>query len=68
MVNENLLKGKYISKGYRQEDLAALIGVSKTAFRQKLKGKREFKGLEIQKLLTLLEIQDSEIRSIFFSS
>lgn len=68
MVNENQLKGKYVAKGYTQNQIAQLLGISPVSLRAKLKNRKDFKGTEIQKLIDILDIPDAEIGPLFFRS
>lgn len=67
MVNADLLKSKYVAKGFKQSDVAELLGITPQAFRAKIKNRKDFKGSEILKLIEGLDIKAEEIRPIFFN-
>ncbi|WP_314067502.1 DUF739 family protein [uncultured Vagococcus sp.] len=60
------LKGKFRGKGLTQEDLAILLGMSKTSLSNKLNNKSRFDSAEILNLSKILEITDVEISYYFF--
>ena len=53
--------------GYLQDDMAALLNISVTAFNNKLNNKNEFKDTEIQKMISFLDISNEDIVPIFFA-
>ena len=65
MTNTAKLKGALVEKGFRQCDIAEKIGLSKTAFFNKLHNKREFTASEIMSLVKILNIEDKD--AIFFA-
>lgn len=65
-TNSNLLRGKIVEKGYRQKDVAKLIGITYQSFSDKINNKSSFKVSEIIKLCELLDIADKD--SYFFCS
>lgn len=67
MVNADLLKSKYVAKGFKQSDVAELLGITPQAFRAKIQNRKDFKGSEILKLIEGLDIKTEEIRPIFFN-
>ena len=64
MTNSDLLKGAIKSKGYTQEDVAKIIGISANTLSCKINNKRDFTSSEIDKLMKLLDITD--MNSYFF--
>lgn len=67
MTNTNFLKAKMRKHGYLQDDMAALLNISVTAFNNKLNNKNEFKDTEIQKMISFLDISNEDIVPIFFA-
>lgn len=68
MVNSAKLKGLMKEKNLRQEDVAKMLKISKTAFNYKLNNKSEFLSSEIEKLCEKLDINDScTMVKIFFA-
>lgn len=63
-MNALMLKGRIIAKGFTQADIARKLGISKTAFNNKLNGKSEFTASEIKTLVTVLDIDD--VAAYFF--
>ena len=57
-MNGLLLKSKITSKG---------VHISRTAFYRKMYGDSEFDRREIMAIVKVLELQDSEVMSIFFT-
>ena len=55
------LRGKRVEKGFTQEEIAKMIGLSTNAYNLKEQGKREFRVREINALLKLLECTYEEI-------
>lgn len=55
-----LLKARIVLKGYTMVDVARALGISYTAFRQKIYNVRQFKVTEIQTLCKMLEIEDKD--------
>lgn len=53
------------SKGVTVEELCKAIGMSKTAYYRKLKGRTEFTRGEIQKMIDFLNLEDP--MDIFFT-
>ena len=64
MILTNELKGKIVSKGFTQQDIAKYLGISTRTFNQKLK-KGIFDSDQIFKMIKLLEIENP--MSIFFA-
>lgn len=67
-MNINALKAKMVLEGISTEKLAQEIGVSKSAFYRKLNGKTEFTREEIQKIIDVLRISNSDAFKIFFEN
>lgn len=68
MVDANLLKAAYKSRGLRQEDIANALGISPSAFYRKLIGKNEFKMREVDVLIKLLDLKRIQVFQIFFAN
>lgn len=64
-VNEKLLKARIVEKGFTQSEIAEKIGISATAFNNKITGKVDFKASEISKLSDILDIDNKD--AYFFS-
>lgn len=62
-----ILKEIIREKGLRQDFLAKKLNLSQYGFSLKLNGKNEFKWSEIEKLISILNLNDSERDKIFFS-
>lgn len=56
MILTNELKGKIISKGYTQEQIALILGITPKTFYSKMK-KGVFDSDEIEKMIEVLEIE-----------
>ena len=59
-MNEKLLKARIVEKGYTQGEIAEKIGISATAFNNKITGKVDFKASEIFKLSEILDIDNKD--------
>lgn len=66
MVNANLLRGKIVSKGYTQKDLALALGMSENTLTAKINGSSSFTLKEVTALCDLLEIMDSQEKCDIF--
>ena len=64
MINEKLLKGIYISKGFNQSSLAKELEITPNTLRRKIK-KEKLEIREVDKLIDLLEIKNP--LEIFFA-
>lgn len=64
MIKINELKAEIVKKGYSQEDMAKLIGVTPKTFYLKMKN-GVFKSDEIQTMIEKLDITDPT--AIFFA-
>lgn len=58
------LIGRRNEKGYSQEKMAKLLGISKNNYYLKEKGKLDFSLTEVKKILNIL---DDDYNNIFFS-
>ena len=65
MVDTCKLRAAWVAKGYRQSDVAKIIGVSEKTFSARMK-KGVFGSEEIEKLVKALEIKDPV--PIFFAN
>lgn len=60
-MNLNKLRGLRVEKGYTQEEIAKLIGISFTSYQRKENGVTQFTADEIVKLAETLRVNISEI-------
>lgn len=67
MTNTKKLRALMVEKGYTQEQLAKLLGITETTLNYKINNKREFKASEIQALTKILGIPMQEVDGIFFA-
>ena len=71
-MNGLLLKSKITSKGMSIKNVILKmrmqgVHISRTAFYRKMYGDSEFDRREIMAIAKVLELQDSEVMSIFFT-
>lgn len=64
-MNMNALRAQMVLRGVKVGDLAVILGISKAALYDKLRGKTEFTRKEMQVLIDNLEINDPV--AIFFT-
>lgn len=67
MIDTEKLKGAIVAAGFTQAEIADKIGLSPTAFNNKITNKTEFKASEIAKINTLLGLDEYDISNIFFA-
>lgn len=65
-MNLNLLKSQMALKGKKVADIAAHLGISKSAMYRKLNGKSDFTRKEICELMSFLKIDTQIAMEIFF--
>lgn len=65
-MNTDMLLGKIRERRLTLNKVADAIGISLSAFRRKLEGKTEFTREEINAVCKYLEIDDSDLLTIFF--
>ena len=65
-MNLKLLKHKRKQLGLTQEDLAKKVGIARTNYVRKEKGKEHFKQEQISKLIKELSLTPEETVEIFF--
>jgi len=58
MVNANLLRGKMVSAGYTQKELAGALGMSENTLSAKINGSSSFTLKEVYAICSLLNISD----------
>ena len=63
MIAVNELKGKIVAKGFTQEQVAKMLGISANTFRKRL-SRGVLGSDEIEKLIKILDIEDP--MAIFF--
>lgn len=66
-MNRSELRAEIARKGVSKTSLAEALGISLTSLSMKLKGEREFKESEIQKLVTALSLTAKDVNRIFLS-
>ncbi len=64
-MNRAELKAAIARKGISKTDLAQALDISSTSLQLKLKGEREFKESEIQKLINVLGLTADDVNLIF---
>ncbi len=67
MTNTAKLKAVIIEKGFIHEQIARMIGISKTSFSYKLNNKSEFRASEIKKISDFLQLTSADVLAIFFA-
>lgn len=65
--NYNKLRGKIVEKFRTQVEFAKEMGISERSMSLKMTNKMPFKQQEISKAIELLEIDEGEIQSYFFT-
>lgn len=66
MVNANLLRGRIVSAGYTQKQVASMLGISENTLSAKINGSSQFTLKEVYALIGYLRIRDNkEICEIF---
>ena len=69
MLDKNLLRGAIVKKGFTQELLAEMIGMSSNTLSSRINGLSSFNTDEIDRICQALDIvEDSEKVDIFLSS
>lgn len=63
----NELRAQMVRRGFKVDDLAEKMGISRSAFYRKLNGSSEFDREEISKLSELLKLGSKEVYDIFFA-
>ncbi len=63
----NLLKAKIYEKGYKIQDLKAILKKSLNAIYMKIKGKTPFTNDEIKEIKNFLNLTDEEVTTIFLN-
>lgn len=66
-MNTQLLMSKIVLHGYNTKDFCEVLGISRSAFYRKMNGETEFVRAEINRMIYLLELTESEISEIFFT-
>lgn len=65
--NYNKLKGRLVEYGYKQQDLAQLLGVSTSTVSQKLNSVTDFSASEMLCIMEWLDIPKENIVDYFFA-
>ena len=66
-MNLKLLKDKRKLVGLTQEDLAKKVGIARTNYLKKEKGRENFKQEQIDKIIKELNLTPKEVVEIFFN-
>lgn len=65
-INVNLLRGKLVEKGVKCEDMACEIGVDPSTFSRKMAKQGDtFSIAQVQKMVSVLQLTESEANAIF---
>lgn len=67
MTNTLKLKAVILEKGFTQEQIAEMLGMTIATFNYKVNNKREFKASEIKRLSEHLSLTAEEVNTIFFA-
>lgn len=67
MTDSRKLKAVIMEKGYTQEQIAKLAGMSHPTFNYKVNNKVEFKASEIHTISSLLDLTKQQVMDIFFA-
>lgn len=67
MTNTLKLKAVILEKGFTQEQIAEMLGMTIATFNYKVNNKSEFKASEIKKLGEILHLTAEEVNTIFFA-
>lgn len=67
MVNVNKLKGAIVEKNKTQQEVAELIGMSKSTFYRKMAGGQSFTIGDVNNMIKVIPLTDEEAIDIFFS-
>lgn len=68
MLNKNLLRSAIVKKGYTQEKLAEIIGMSANTLSSRITGASSFNVDEIDKICEVLDIVDNNEKAAIFLS
>ena len=65
-INVNLFRGKLVEKGMKCEDMACEIGVDPSTFSRKMAKQGDtFSIAQVQKMVSVLQLTESEANAIF---
>lgn len=67
MINTLKLKAVILERGFTQEQIAQMLGMTIATFNYKVNNKREFKVSEIKRLSEILHLTVDEVNNIFFA-
>lgn len=67
MVNKREFKGELYRNGYTMKSLSLKMGISKTALYAKLNNKIKFNIDDIEKIITILNLNSDQTNKIFFN-
>ena len=65
-MNVNELKGKITARGLTIQAFCDQFGFVRSTFDRKMRGEVEFDRAEIEKIVSILHLNDDEMRTIFF--
>lgn len=66
-MKSNLLKSARVKQEMTQEQVAKALGIDKTTYSKKEKGRNLFKITEIQVLVSILKLSKEDVFEIFFA-
>ena len=66
VVNTDMLKGIYISRGFSQRSLAKATGINKNTLNSKINNKGYFNTQEIEKICKVLNLTDDNDKAKIF--
>lgn len=67
-MNSPEFRAAVARRGKTNRELARELGISETAFSNKVWGRSQFKNSEIKKLTGILELSMEDVNTIFFDS
>ncbi len=67
MIDVTQLNGYITQRGYKYEHVARVLGIAPNTLRLKLRGERDFKVSEADRLLHLLELTREQREECFFA-
>ncbi len=67
MYDSRELKAARVRQGKTQVDIAKALGITEVAYNRKENGRSLFSLVDIQKLAEAINLEDSQIISIFFN-
>ena len=68
MTENSKLKAKIVEQGYQMTEFADAIGMSRPTFRNRMRGKTQFRISEVQTICARLGIKPEDMSAYFFTS